>query len=86
MPIQKPASGGEGRTWHHTKDFSCHLELPRIARRHRYNRWIAPVSQQAASGAPVLLKRNESGLVTVGAAHIQLIKAIAFCILDGLPE
>src|SRR5579863_3503343 len=54
--------------------------------RFRASSGVTPVLEDGALGSPVLFENRQTFIPEIGAAHVKLLHALRFCILDRMPE
>ena len=85
MWIQQLSHFGKRRRREYGEYLARSFQVPSVRIGAKLGR-VSPVDQCASRRVPVLFEADESGIVTIGAAHIKFLEPTTFSILDGSPE
>jgi len=86
VSIQGSAGSSEHGAWRVRPDILADTRLPCL--RHTVGMFhrISKITQLCPSGAPAILERDQSGIVTITATHVEFGKLIPLGFLDRIPE
>jgi hypothetical protein len=86
VPIENFANGFESQVWHYRNRTLSDLVSPATGVIVKVDLWVSPITDGLSRCPQSFLEGDETLIVHIGAAHLQLFKPSVFRVLYRSPE